>query len=172
MIVIRAPRPEEDTGPLTAATNMPGVRRGTLRMPYTGEAFMLKRLSEPSPNVHQLVAAWDGLAVGMGSLMLGMGRRRHSGDIFLFIHDDYWGRGIGRALLGALLDLADNWYGLSRIGLEASPSNDRAIALYETHGFVREGLKRADVILEGQLEDSVVMGRIRLAPAPAEGDPT
>ena len=165
MIEIRAPQPDTDIGPLTEATNRPGVRAGTLRLPCTPEDFIRQRLTKPSPDVHQLVAAWDGLAVGQGSLMLNRGRRRHSGEVFLFIHDDYWGRGLGRALLSALLDLADNWYGLTRVGLEAAPQNTRAIALYESAGFEREGLKRADVITEGRLEDSVVMGRLRPAPA-------
>lgn len=164
MIEIRAPRPDEDVAPLTEAINQPGVRAGTLRLPWTSEGLIRRRLTEPAPDIHQLVACWDGLAVGQGSLSLGRGRRRHAGEVFLFIHDDYWGRGLGRALLGALLDLADNWYGLSRVGLEAAPDNLRALAMYEAHGFVREGLKRADVIREGRLEDSVVMGRLRPAP--------
>ncbi len=168
MIEIRAPRPETDIGPLTEATNRPGVRNGTLRLPFTPEDLIRQRLTKPSPDVHQLVACWDGLAVGQGSLMLNRGRRRHAGEVFLFIHDDYWGRGLGRALLSALLDLADNWYGLTRVGLETATHNTRAIAMYEAHGFQREGLKRADVINNGRLEDSLVMGRIR--PAPAYGE--
>lgn len=40
----------------------------------------------------------------------------------------------------------------------------RAITMYEAAGFVREGLKRADTITDGRLEDTLVMGRLRPAP--------
>lgn len=159
MITLRAPLPE-DVGPLTLAVNLPGVRSGTLRVPYTRENFMEARLLKPSPGVHSIVGCWENSAVGLGTLILNAGRQRHSGEIFLFVHDDHWGKGMGRALLDALLDLADNWYGLVRVGLDVAATNAPAIKLYESVGFAREGVKRADTIFEGQLEDSVMMGRI------------
>ena len=163
MIEIRAPRPEDVT-PLTLATNLPGVRRGTLRFPHTGESLMRERLLEPGPNAKPLVATWDGLAVGQGSLLFRFGRQRHVGEVFLFVHDDYWGRGIGRALLEALIDLADNWHGLTRLQLEVATHNARAITMYEAAGFEIEGTLRGDTINEGRLDDSHVMGRIKSAP--------
>ena len=166
MILLRPPRPETDAGPLTEAINLPGVRAGMLRLPFTPESLMRDRLGATGPNVHLIVADWDGHPVGQGTLFLGEGRRRHAGEVGLFVHDAYWGRGIGRALLEALLDLADNWYGLTRLGLEASPGNARALALYDSLGFEREGLKRLDTLTDGRLEDSVVMGRLRPAPSP------
>ena len=163
MIEIRAPKPE-DVAPLTAVTNLPGVRAGTLRFPFTGEAFMRQRLLEPASHVTPLVACWDGAPVGQGSLMLNGGRQRHSGAIFLFVHDDFWGRGIGRALLEALIDLADNWHGLTRLQLEVATHNARAVKMYEAAGFEIEGTLRGDTINAGRLDDSHVMGRIRSAP--------
>ncbi len=167
MILLRAPKPD-DIGPLTDAVNMPGVRRGTLRLPYTTEDLIQTRLTAPSPDTHHVVAAWDNRAVGLGTLRLGQGRRRHVGVLFLFIHDEHWGRGIGRALLEGLIDLADNWYGLIRLELDVAPSNTRAVKLYESAGFKREGIKRADTICDGLLEDSLVMGRLHPFPKPAK----
>lgn len=163
MIAIRAPKPE-DVAPLTEAANLPGVRRGTLRMPYTSESFMRERLLEPSPHAKPLVASWEGLAVGQGSLLLRFGRQRHVGEVFLFVHDEFWGRGVGRALLEALLDHADNWYGLRRVELDVAADNSRAIALYESFGFEHEGTKRGDTLTEGRLDDSHMMARLRPAP--------
>ena len=166
MIEIRAPRPE-DVAPLTAVTNLPGVRAGTLRFPFTGEEFTRQRLLDPAANVKPLVACWDGTPVGQGSLILNGGRQRHSGGLFLFVHDAFWGRGIGRALLEALIDLADNWHGLTRLQLEVATHNARAIRMYEAAGFVIEGTLRGDTITAGRLDDSHVMGRIK--PAPERG---
>lgn len=167
MIEIRAPR-AEDVVPLTEASNLPGVRLGTLRFPHMGEAFMRERLLEPGPNAKPLVAAWDGLAVGQGSLMFRFGRQRHVGSVMLFVHDAYWGRGIGQALMAALLDHADNWHGLRRVELDVATHNTRAIALYESFGFEIEGTKRGDTITEGRLDDSHMMARLR--PAPERGE--
>lgn len=163
MIEIRAPRPE-DVSPLTEASNLPGVRRGTLRFPHAGEGFMQERLLEPSRNAKPLVATVDGLAVGQGSLLFRFGRQRHVGEVFLFVHDAYWGRGVGRALMTALLDHADNWHGLRRVELDVAVHNTRAIALYESFGFEIEGTKRGDTLTEGRLDDSHVMARLRSAP--------
>ncbi|MEM9319746.1 MAG: GNAT family N-acetyltransferase [Pseudomonadota bacterium] len=163
MIEIRPPRPE-DVAPLTQAVNLPGVRMGTLRFPFTGEDVMRERLLDPASHAKPLVATWQERAVGQGSLFLKFGRQRHVGEIFLFVHDDYWGRGIGRALLAALLDLADNWHGLRRVELDVATENARAIAMYKAAGFEIEGTKRGDTITAGRLDDSHVMGRLQPAP--------
>ena len=50
---------------------------------------------------------------------------------------------------------------LKRVELEVFADNARAIRLYESLGFEREGLKRRDVIRRGGYGDTVVMGRLR-----------
>jgi ribosomal protein S18 acetylase RimI-like enzyme len=68
----------------------------------------------------------------------------------------YRGRGLGSALLRAVLDEAES-QGLSRIELEVYTSNQPAIALYERFGFTREGIKRSARILDGRSEDILCM---------------
>ena len=144
--------------------NLPGVRAGTLRLPYTAEEFMRRRALEPGPNAHPIVGAIGRDAVAMGTLLRGTGRRSHAGEVILMVHDDLWGRGIGRRMLGALTGLADDWLGLVRLQLEVSVDNARAVELYERAGFAIEGTLRGDTIRDGRLEDSHVMGRLRPAP--------
>ncbi|WP_172330224.1 GNAT family N-acetyltransferase [Mangrovicoccus sp. HB161399] len=162
-VTIRAPL-AADIPALTEAANQPGVRRGTLRLPFTGEEFLRRRLLEPPPGMHNVVAELEGRAIGQGALVLGQGRQRHKGEVFLFVHDASWRRGAGRAILGALLDLADSWYGLTRISLEVMASNAAAIALYRQAGFEEEGRLRADTLCEGRLEDVLAMARLRPPP--------
>ncbi|HZM33384.1 MAG TPA: GNAT family protein [Burkholderiales bacterium] len=50
--------------------------------------------------------------------------------------------------------------GLTRIELTVREHNDRAIALYERLGFVREGLKRNAVRIDGNYENLVCMGLV------------
>lgn len=76
------------------------------------------------------------------------------------VHDRFQDRGIGRQLMELLLDLADNWLGLVRVELEVFADNARAIHLYESIGFEREGLERKAIFRQGGLQDVVIMGRI------------
>ena len=163
MTEIRAPRPE-DVPAVTQMMNLPGVREGTLRLPYTPESFARGRLLEPGPGVYPLIAARDGQPVGYGALMRRSGRQAHMAELVLFVHDDHWGQGIGTALLAALIDLADNWLGLLRLQLEVDPDNRGALHLYQKMGFETEGLVRGDTLTNGVLTDSVIMGRLRPAP--------
>lgn len=161
-LTIRAAEPG-DADALTRLVNMPGVRHGTLRLPFTPRALIERRLDARS-GVHALVAALDGDIVGQGVLIQQEGRRAHVGLLILYVADDHVGQGIGRALTRALLDLADNWIGLRRVELDVNADNHRAIALYERMGFVREGTRAADTLRDGVLVDSHIMARLRDAP--------
>ena len=66
------------------------------------------------------------------------------------------GRGVGRRLAEAAIAAAKA-QGAERIELEVFASNVRAIALYETLGFVREGVKRRARKLDGAYDDVVLM---------------
>lgn len=162
-VTIRAPVPE-DVDALTEMVNMPGVRFGTMRLPYTSRTFIEKRIA-PQDGIHALIAVCEGAPVGQGVLVQHRGRRSHAGEIYLFVHDDHVGKGIGTALMRAMLDLADNWIGLRRIELTVNVDNERAIKLYERMGFEHEGTRRADVLRDGQLVDCHMMARLRDGPA-------
>lgn len=169
-LVIRAPEPG-DVPALTVLANLPGVRAGTARLPFTGEETMRRRLFEGGPNFHPAVGLVAEEPVAVASLLRGQGRRAHSGEVFLMVHDDHWGRGVGRAMLAAMLDLADGWLGLQRLHLEVYADNARARRLYERAGFEVEGRLRADTLRGGVLVDSLVMGRLRPAPRRQEDAP-
>jgi len=52
----------------------------------------------------------------------------------LFVHDDARGKGLGRALLQGVVDLARE-RGCRRIELDTNERNDTAVALYRSFGF-------------------------------------
>ena len=166
---LRAPK-AQDVDALTAMMNLPGVRAGTARLPYQPENGVLERYINTPPHVHTIVASWDGELVGYANLVRRFGRQSHCGDVFLFVHDEYWGRGIGTALIGEIADISDNWLGLVRLQLDVNVDNDRAVHLYERAGFEKEGQLRADMLREGELIDCYVMGRLRPAPRRVEMD--
>jgi putative acetyltransferase len=77
------------------------------------------------------------------------------------VHDDFQGRGVGTALMRAMLELADNWLGLRRIELEVWADNAAAIHVYEKFGFVVEGTGRQFARRAGELVEAHFMARLR-----------
>jgi putative acetyltransferase len=89
------------------------------------------------------------------------GRRRHAGHVFLYVDREHQRRGIGTALLRALLDLADSWLLLRRVELTVLVENEHARRLYERLGFVVEGTLKQNIISQGELKDEYAMARLR-----------
>ncbi len=167
--ILRAPC-EEDIPDLVALVNCPGVRHGTTRLPFTTAEWVTARVPNRDPNITSVVAVVDGSARGWAALTRGQGRASHGADVGVTVHDDFVGRGLGRAMLEALLDVADNWLGLRRVSLTVNTDNARALALYQSLGFEIEGTLRGDIMRAGVLIDSYAMARLRPAPGRADGD--
>jgi putative acetyltransferase len=77
------------------------------------------------------------------------------------VHDAYAGRGVGRALMAAAIDLADNWLGVRRLELTVFADNGRAVGLYRSCGFDVEGRLRRFAMRDGVLADALTMARVR-----------
>jgi putative acetyltransferase len=77
------------------------------------------------------------------------------------VHDDFTGRGIGSALLAAIVDSADNWLDIKRLELTVYTDNDIAIGLYKKFGFEQEGILKAFGFRAGTYVDAYAMGRVR-----------
>ena len=117
----------------------------------------------PEANAHHLVAEIDGRVVGsLGLHTSSSPRQHHLGSIGMMVHDDFQGRGVGTALMAAMVDLADNWLGLRRLELHVYVDNAPAVHLYEKFGFVIEGTARQFAFRGGQYVDAYVMARLHL----------
>jgi len=158
--VIRALEPE-DAAALARLQAMPGYRAGTLRPPYPTVAAARSFIERLGPDHLLLGAFLDGRLVGNGGLHRYDGRRRHAAMLGMGVADDLAGQGLGTALLEALLDAGDRWLDLHRIELTVHVGNDRAIRLYERHGFEREGILRDWAFRDGRYVDAVAMARLR-----------
>jgi len=152
-----------DAPALKALFSRPETVVGTLAVPHPTEAFWRSRIEEARPGVRHLVAEVGDRFAGVGSLYTEnpSPRRRHAGEIGLVVHPDWYRRGVGSALLAALLDLADNWLNLTRTELTVFSDNEAAIRLYEKFGFEREGTHRAYAFRDGRFADALCMARIR-----------
>lgn len=159
-LTIRAREPS-DWEEIAALTDLPNVRWGTLRLPYARKDQWRKIMENPPEERTGIVAVLDGRIVGSADVFQYKGRRRHVGDIGMSVHDDFQGRGIGSALMAALIDVADNWLDLKRLELKVYVDNAPAIRLYRKFGFEVEGTVRGDAFRAGQYVDSFSMARLR-----------
>lgn len=106
----------------------------------------------------QYVAIADGRIVGWCDIVPHAWEGfRHSGRLGMGIDPEFRGKGIGRRLMDATISAA-RAEGLTRIELEVFSSNTYAIKLYERRGFVHEGLHRRGRIIDGRVEDVLMMG--------------
>ncbi|MFJ3301878.1 GNAT family N-acetyltransferase [Streptomyces sp. NPDC086549] len=76
----------------------------------------------------------------------------------LAVHEDARGRGVGRALVRAAVEEARR-RGARRITLRVLGHNAPARALYESVGFVVEGVLPEEFLVAGEYVDDVFMGR-------------
>jgi ribosomal protein S18 acetylase RimI-like enzyme len=106
----------------------------------------------------QYVAIADGRIVGWCDIVPHAWEGfRHSGRLGMGIDPEFRRKGIGRRLMDAAIGDA-RADGLTRIELEVFSSNIYAIKLYERRGFVHEGLHRRGRVIDGRVEDVLMMG--------------
>jgi len=160
-VLVRAVEPD-DMPAITEILSQPRAIWGTLQVPYTSvEARQKRHLATPAGQT-LLAAVIGGKVVGTAGLHPMENRRRaHAASVGMAVHDAYAGRGVGSALLTALLEQADRWLNFKRVELTVWVDNQRAISLYERSGFEREGLLRAYAWRDGAYVDAVSMARLR-----------
>lgn len=81
---------------------------------------------------------------------------RHVADLGIMVAETHRRRGVGRALLDQAAAWAAN-AGVKKLELHVFPWNEPAIALYESYGFQREGLRRGQYLRDGIPVDAILM---------------
>ena len=154
-----------DAEALQALYSSPRAMAGTLQLPFPSVDLWRKRLAEWAADDYMLVAEVDGDVVGNAGLhsMGRSARRRHVGYIGMAVRDDWQGKGVGTALMAAIVDLADNWLGYRRLELTVYTDNGAAVALYRKFGFELEGTLRDYSYRNGEYVDAYTMARLRTA---------
>jgi len=102
----------------------------------------------------RVVETSEGLA-GYAVLSYGAGEAH---VLNIAIHPQLQGRGIGRALLEHLLELAKR-FNADTVFLEVRPSNHTALRLYDTMGFNQVGLRRGYYPSTKGREDAIILAR-------------
>lgn len=95
---------------------------------------------ENSDNEIELCALVDDKIVGTAGIEA-VGQKykvKHRAEFGIAIEKDYWGLGIGRALMAACIECAKK-AGYKQIELDVVANNKSAISLYESAGFIEYG---------------------------------
>ena len=103
----------------------PKVYEGTLQLPYPSREQWRKRITE-TESCYNLVAVSGEHVIGMLTVdtFPHRPRRRHVGRIGISVTEAWQGKGVGKALMQAGIDLADKWLNLTRLELEVYSDSD------------------------------------------------
>ncbi len=111
----------------------------------------------------------DGHHIGNVGLHV-IDRTNRRADLGILIGEkSLWSRGFGTDTLRAVLRYAFDELRLNKVSLDVIHYNDRAIRLYERLGFVREGVKREDLLKRGRFVDVIRMSVLAREFATARG---
>ncbi len=150
-----------DIEAIRAIYAQPSNVAATLQLPYPSAELWQARLGRHHEHFHSLVACEGDTVLGqIGIEVFTSPRRRHAANIGLAVDEAFRRRGAGDALLTAALDLCHHWLAVRRVELETYVDNAPAIALFERHGFIREGTSRAYAFRAGSYVDVHLMAHL------------
>ena len=114
------------------------------------------------PGHVMMVGIVDGKIAGNCDIS-GMGAKRkirHRCSLAITLYREYWGLGIGTAMIGYLTELAEQ-IGFRQIDLEVVAENEQAQALYRKCGFVESGRRHNALKFDdGTSHDEILMYKL------------
>lgn len=133
-----------DTGNATYETQSPEV-----------DALKVKFLTDP-----QLVAEENGIVIGWAMLSAVSSRCVYGGvaETSIYIHPEFHGRGVGKALLSTLVPLSEK-LGFWTLQAQIFPENKASVTLHERHGFRQVGYREKLGKRNGVWRDVVFLER-------------
>ena len=118
-----------------------------------------RRRSDPD-GLMWAIETVDRRLVGSTELRLEPARRKAELGIVIGEKAE-WSAGLGTETVRLIIGYAFGELELNRVELTTAEENARAIRCYEKVGFVREGLKRQDRMVEGRFGNTVMMSILR-----------
>lgn len=114
--------------------------------------------SYDNPNMLMLLGVINNSIVSVAHIS-SPGRKRitHNSEIAISVKKEYWGRGIGGAVMQQLIRFAKDSGKIRNISLGVKASNVNAIKLYEKCGFVKIGVHTNYFNIDGMYDDEILM---------------
>lgn len=83
---------------------------------------------------------------------------KHIGIFGMTVLQEFWGRGVGRALLSALEEHART-VGVLKMEAQVRCENERGVGLYTSMGYRFEGTRKRAVFIEGRFRDEYYIAK-------------
>lgn len=138
----------------------------TLRYPgriYPVDEWAAAFLRDRESPVNLSLGAFDGehlvAQAALHSISPGNPWVKHVGNFGMMILRDYWDQGLGRRLLGILLEHA-RAKGLKRVEATVRVANERAVRMYKNAGFSIEGTRNNAALIDGIYHDEYYIAKI------------
>jgi RimJ/RimL family protein N-acetyltransferase len=158
---------EQDVPALFAIFSDPVVVRYWSHAPFTELDAAKKLLTD----IHQLsgegtLYEW-GIALSATDEVIGtctlasIDRRHRRAEIGFALAARAWGHGYAREAVARLIEHAFGTLDLHRLEADVDPRNEASLRLLERLGFVREGYLRERYHVNGEIQDSVLLGLLR-----------
>jgi ribosomal protein S18 acetylase RimI-like enzyme len=153
---------------LTAA-DAPALERFVAAIPEEDRSFFKEDVTQPAvfarwleegDDLHLIRVGDDGDIEAAASVVRGVGRASHVGDLRLVVAPDCRGRGVAREL-GRRAVVDGLRAGLLKLTVEVAAEQQHAIDVFGAMGFVPEALLRDHLRSpEGELHDVVLMAHL------------
>jgi len=153
----------KDAGWITECWNDPEFAR--YWEPYPRTEHEVKEFFKKALEVYRekyIIAEFDGEPVGSVCLGPETGRCQHIAELGLFVKREFWGKGVGSALMREAIRLAKQ-LGIRKIVLDTTEGNERAIKLYKKFGFENEAYQTDRLYVDSSWGKYYFMG-LQLAP--------
>jgi ribosomal-protein-alanine N-acetyltransferase len=127
------------------------IERASFPSPWSEEMFRRELMKNKDFSIF-ISAKLNDRLVGYGGIWIIIDEAH---VVNLAVHPSYRGKGIGRLILLALLEIAQR-KGMKRLTLEVRRSNVNAIRFYKRFGFQQRGIRK-DYYGSPQKEDAIIM---------------
>ncbi|MGC5703819.1 UDP-4-amino-4,6-dideoxy-N-acetyl-beta-L-altrosamine N-acetyltransferase [Pseudomonas sp. NFXW11] len=113
-----------------------------------------------NPRQQVFVALDQGQALGIASLNA-INNRQKTADWAFYLDSKVQGKGLGSLLEFWMLDYAFNQAGLEKLNCEVLQTNPGVIRMHQKFGFEVEGIRRQNILKDGNRIDVVLLGITR-----------
>jgi RimJ/RimL family protein N-acetyltransferase len=102
------------------------------------------------------------LSKHVGNIKIALIDRNHgTGEVGIMIGErDVWGKGIASAAIELLSDIALEQLSLRKLTAGCYATNTGSFKAFKKAGYIVEGVRREQYILDGEPEDIILMGKI------------